>query len=65
MRRFARLNAAVNRWDATADRRNLRAMMNITAQDVSEKKSRTARTDFPTHPVCRNAVHNCTKANVA
>lgn len=55
----------MNLCDAAADRENLRAMMNITAHEVSEKKRRTARTHFPTHPVCRKAVHNCTKARVA
>jgi hypothetical protein len=40
-------------------------MMKIAAHDVSEKRRRIARTAFQTHPVCKNAVHNCTTANVA
>jgi len=39
--------------------------MKIVAHEASENTRRMPRTDFPTHPVCKNAVHNCTAANVA
>ena len=55
----------MNRCEAVAERRNRREMMKITAHEASEKMSRIARTDFPTHPVCKKAVHSCTKARVA
>jgi hypothetical protein len=55
----------VKRRDAARERRNRAEMMKIAAHESSEKRSRIARTVFPTHPVCKNAVQSCTTANVA
>jgi len=55
----------MKRRDAAWERRNRLEMMKIAAHEASEKIKRIARTDFPTHPVCKNAVQSCTAARVA
>src|SRR5687767_5948492 len=50
----------MNRREARSEARKRIQTTKMIDHESSEKMTRMARTDFPTHPLCSNAVQSCT-----